>query len=97
MPEKLKKFSLKNIKELEVQKTPKTFLNKGTKHKKIVQKVKTQKIEIIKVADPFKNLTHIGNENYHRGQRGARVAKQIWPAVVYIFLQLHMDKFTQKI
>ena len=35
----------------------------------------------------------IGNENYHRGQRGARVAKQIWPAVVYIFLQLYMDKF----
>ena len=41
--------------------------------------------------------THIGNENYHRGQRGARVAKQIWPAVVYSFLQLHMDKFTKNI
>ena len=39
----------------------------------------------------------IGNENYHRGQRGTRVAKQIWPAVVYIFLQMQMDNFTKNI
>ena len=36
-------------------KTPKTFLNKGTKHKKnYMEEVSTQRIKILKVADPRK-------------------------------------------
>ena len=41
---------------LEFLKTPKTYLNKDTRHKKIIWKVQTQKIKISKVADPLKNF-----------------------------------------
>ena len=39
---------------LEFLKSTKSFINKGTKHEKIIWKVKTQKIKILKVSDPLK-------------------------------------------
>ena len=39
MPKKLKIFSLKIHKGAEMSKKPKNFLNKSTKHKKIIWKV----------------------------------------------------------
>ena len=39
---------------MEFLKTSKAFLNKGAKHKKIMWKIQTQKIKILKVADPLK-------------------------------------------
>ena len=48
MAKKLKIFGLKIHKGAGIKKKIKTFLNKGTKHKKIIQKVQTQKIKILK-------------------------------------------------
>ena len=51
MPKKFKIVSFKTHKAARTLKKPKNFLNKGTKNiKKIIWKVETQKIKILKVA-----------------------------------------------
>ena len=56
MPKKLNIFSFKIHKEAGIQgKKPKTFEIKVLNIKKIIWKVETQKINMLKVTDPFKN------------------------------------------